>query len=152
MKTIKIKYHDPEMIRLEQKNGSDWIDMRAAEDVFLKEGEQRNISLGVSMMLPDNFEAHVEPRSSTFKNWGLLMVNSMGIIDNSYSGENDIWQFPALCTKGHDIVNGVRGTLIRKNDRICQFRIVERQPVVIFNEVEHLSGENRGGFGSTGKD
>lgn len=119
----------------------DWVDLRAAETVSLKQGEFKIISLGVSMKLPDGYEAHIVPRSSTYKNFGIIQTNHMGVVDNSYSGTNDIWRFPALA---------VRDTVIHKNDRICQFRIVKRQPMLEFEEVEELDSENRGGFGSTG--
>lgn len=119
----------------------DWIDLRAAETVEMKAGDFRTISLGISMELPEGYEAHVAPRSSTFKKWGILLVNGLGIIDNSYSGDDDIWGFPALA---------MRDTIIEKGDRIAQFRIVEKQPKIQFVPVESLGNENRGGFGSTG--
>lgn len=139
---IFIKYHT-DVPKLERIDGhkSDWIDLRAAEEIFMEKGDFRIISLGVSMQLPDEYEAHIVPRSSTVKNFGIILANSMGVIDNSYSGDNDIWGFPAIA---------IRSTVIHKGDRIAQFRIVERQPEIIFKEVEHLYGKNRGGFGSTG--
>ena len=100
------------------------------------------------MKLPLGYEAHVAPRSSTFNNFGVIQTNSIGIIDNSYSGTNDIWRFQAYCLEGKDI--GGSGTTIRKNDRICQFRIVKKQPEVEFDEVLVLDEIDRGGFGSTG--
>lgn len=141
METIKIKYHTNEIDKIKEIAIGDWIDLRAAETVLLHKGDFELISLGVSMKLPDGYEAHVVPRSSTFKKWGVLQTNSMGIIDNSYSGTNDIWRFPALA---------VRDTVINKNDRICQFRIVKRQPTVEFEEMDTLDAVDRGGFGSTG--
>lgn len=140
-KKIKIKYHDDELIRAEQKPGSDWIDLRAAEDVELKKGDFKLVSLGVSMSLPKGYEAHIVPRSSTFKNFGTIQVNSTAIIDNFFSGENDVWKYPVYAT---------RDAVIHKNDRICQFRIVKNQPPIIFEEVDNLGGKSRGGFGSTG--
>lgn len=140
-KTIKIKYHDDKLDKIEKLSNGDWIDLRAAETVVLKEGESALISLGVSMKLPDGYEAHVAPRSSTYKNFGIIQTNSFGIIDNSYSGTNDIWKFPA---------RAVRDTIINKNDRICQFRIVKKMPNVVFDEVDVLDDSDRGGFGSTG--
>ena len=119
----------------------DWIDLRAAERVVMVAGDYRLISLGVSMQLPEGYEAHVEPRSSIFQKWGIIMANEMGIIDNSYCGDDDIWHFPALA---------MRDTIIEKGDRIAQFRIVEKQPPIKFVQVESLGNENRGGFGSTG--
>lgn len=138
---IKIKYHNTEMARIEKINQGDWIDLRAAEDAEMKAGEFRIISLGVSMKLPEGYEAHIVPRSSTFKKWGVLQVNSMGVIDNSYCGDNDVWGFPALA---------MRDTVIRKGDRICQFRIQRVMEPVELVEVEHLDAPDRGGFGSTG--
>ena len=119
----------------------DWIDLKASETVYMKQGEFRIISLGVSMKLPKGYEAHVCPRSSTFARWRILMVNSMGIIDNSYCGDNDIWGFPALA---------MQDTMIKSGDRICQFRIMKKQPKFKFNILERLGGKDRGGFGSTG--
>ena len=143
METIKIKYHTNEIEKLRYIDGkSDWIDLRSAEDVELKAGDFKLISLGVSMELPKGYEAHIVPRSSTFKTWGILQTNSMGIIDESYCGDNDIWKMPVYAT---------RDTVIHKNDRICQFRIMEHQPTIYFEEVEHLEGKERGGFGSSGK-
>ena len=139
--TIYIQYHHPELERIEKLTVGDWIDLRAAETVSLKAGEFRIIPLGVSMRLPDGYEAHIVPRSSTFKKWGIIQVNHMGVIDNSYSGPDDIWGMPVLA---------MRDTTINLNDRICQFRIIERMPPVEFVEVERLDGQNRGGFGSTG--
>lgn len=141
MKEIKIKYQDDDLERIKEIPAGDWIDLRAAETVKMKAGEYRLISLGVSMELPDGYEAHVVPRSSTFKNFGVLQTNSMGVIDNSYCGDQDIWRFPALA---------IRDTVINKNDRICQFRIVKNQPECRFDVVDWLSGDERGGFGSTG--
>lgn len=138
---IKIRYHadiDP----IEKTENGDWIDLRAAEDVWMMPGDFKLISLGVSMQLPEGYEAHVVPRSSTFKNWGILQTNHMGVIDESYCGDDDVWKFPALAT---------RPCLIEKNSRICQFRIVKKMEDVSFNRVQHLSDTNRGGFGSSGK-
>ncbi len=141
MKQIKIKYHNPDLVKIEKIEIGDWIDLRASENVVLKKGDVKIINLGVSMKLPEGYEAHIVPRSSTFKKWGILQTNHMGVIDNSYSGDNDIWGMPVLAD---------RDTEIKVNDRICQFRIVKRQPEVEFVEVDHLGGVNRGGFGSTG--
>lgn len=138
---IKIKYHNKGIEKMAQIPNGDWIDLRAAETVAMKAGEFKLISLGVSMKLPDGYEAHVVPRSSTFKKWGVLQTNSMGVIDNSYCGENDIWRFPALA---------MRDTFIEEGDRICQFRIVKKMEPVEFVEVEHMDDADRGGFGSTG--
>lgn len=140
---IKIIYHDPEMPKIENIEGkSDWYDLRAAETVELKAGEFKLINLGVSMKLPDGYEANFVPRSSTFKNYGVLQTNCFSVIDNSYSGTNDIWKYPVYAT---------RDTIINKYDRICQFRINKKQPEVSFVEVGTLDAVDRGGFGSTGK-
>ena len=139
--TIKIKYFDNEIDKIKKIDKGDWIDLRAAETVGLKAGEFKLIKLGVGMKLPDGYEAHIVPRSSTFKKFSVIQTNHCGIIDNSYCGDNDQWMFPAYA---------VRDTIIHKNDRICQFRIVEKQPELTFEEVEHLEDTDRGGFGSTG--
>lgn len=149
---IPIKYH-ADIEPIESITIGDWIDLRAAEDVFIKQYTTKLISLGVSMKLPEGYEAHILPRSSTFEKWGIMLTNSMGIIDNSYSGTNDIWKFPAYCFKGsiYPDDDGVRiGTIIKKGDRICQFRIVKKQPDIEFQTVEFLDDKDRGGFGSTG--
>ncbi len=143
METIQIKYFSDQIEPLAYIDGkSDWIDLRAAADVALKAGEFRLIPLGVGMKLPEGYEAHVVPRSSTFKNFGVIQTNHMGVIDETYCGDNDQWFMP---------VYAVRDTEIHVNDRICQFRIVRHQPAVVFQRVEHLDGADRGGFGSTGK-
>ena len=116
--------------------------LRAAKDMKLWEGCNYRIPLGISIELPEGYEAHIAPRSSTFKNWGIIQTNSVGVIDNSYCGDNDIWMMPVYAT---------RFTKIKKNDRICQFRIVEKQPHLEFETVDHLGNEDRGGFGSTGR-
>ena len=139
---IKIKFNSAEMENFSPVQHGDWIDLRAAEDVSMKEGEFRLISLGVSIKLPEGYEAHVVPRSSTFKKWGVLQANHMGVIDEAYCGENDIWRFPALA---------MRDTEIKKGDRICQFRVMKKQPPIIFEVVDHMEDQDRGGFGSTGE-
>lgn len=141
METIKIVYHYPDLKHIEKLKIGDWIDLRAAKDYILVQGEYTMIDLGVSMKLPEGYEAHVAPRSSTFKHYGILMTNSFGVIDNSYSGTNDIWHMPVYAT---------RGTVINKNDRICQFRIVPKQPEIVFEVVNELDSTDRGGFGSSG--
>ena len=141
-KTIKIQYIDDEVERLRYIDGkSDWIDLRSAETVELKQGEFKLIPLGIGMQLPQGYEAHVVPRSSTFKNVGIIQTNHCGVIDESYCGDNDQWFMPVLA---------MRDTEIHVNDRICQFRIMRNQPKLVFEEVEHLSGNSRGGFGTTG--
>lgn len=137
---IKIKYFtDIEKItKIEQ---GDWIDLRAAEDVALKAGEFKLIPLGVAMELPKGFEAHIVPRSSTYKKFGIIQTNHQAVIDESYCGDNDQWFYPAYA---------LRDTEIKKNDRICQFRIMEKQPKLDFIEVEVLNNKDRGGIGSSG--
>ena len=142
MKEIRIKYFTDQIDRLCYVDGkSDWIDLRAASEVTLKAGEMKLIPLGVAMQLPKGYEAWIVPRSSAMKSFGILQANSIGIVDESYSGDEDQWFFPAYA---------VRDTVIHVNDRICQFRVMRHQPEVRFEEREHLSGESRGGFGSTG--
>lgn len=140
---IKIQYKDETIERLKYIDGkSDWIDLRAAEKIELKQGEFKLIPLGVAMQLPKGYEAHIVPRSSTYKNFGIIQTNHTGIVDESYSGPNDWWYMPAYA---------LRDTVIEKNDRICQFRIQKHQPEVVFEEVDALTGQDRGGIGSTGK-
>ena len=139
---IKVKYH-ADILPLEINDKGDWVDLRAAQDMKLWEGCSYRIPLGISVELPEGYEAHVAPRSSTFKNWGIIQTNSVGVIDNSYCGDNDIWGMPVYAT---------RDTTIQFNDRIAQFRIIEHQPKLEFVEVENLGNNDRGGFGSTGKE
>ena len=143
METIKIKYFTDKIEKLTYIDGkSDWIDLRAAEAVDLIKGEFKLIPLGVAMELPKGYEAHIVPRSSTFKNFGIIQTNHQGVIDSSYCGDNDEWKMP---------VYAMRDTHIHVNDRICQFRIMENQPKIQFEEVKALTGVDRGGFGTTGK-
>lgn len=141
-KIIKIKYFDQEIEKIQKISVGDWIDLRSAERVELKAGEYKLLRLGVGMILPDGYEAHVLPRSSTPSKFGIILANSMGVIDNSYSGDSDEWRFPAVA---------IRDTVIEKGDRIAQFRIVKNQPGINFNVVDHLNEISRGGVGSTGK-
>ena len=140
-KTIKIKYFTDKIDKISKIEKGDWIDLRAAETVELKVGEFKLIPLGVAMQLPEGYEAHVVPRSSTFKNFGVIQTNHQGVIDNSYCGDNDQWFMPVLA---------MRDTKINVNDRICQFRIVDKQPKIVFEEVLELGNNDRGGHGSTG--
>ena len=142
MKRIKIKYFTDKIDKIEKISIGDWIDLRAAENISLKQGEFALIPLGIGMILPKGYEAHVVPRSSTFKNYYIIQTNSIGIIDNSYCGNNDQWMMPVYAT---------RDTVINMNDRICQFRIVKNQPKLKFKVVDILSNKDRNGFGSTGK-
>ena len=140
---IKIKYHSDKIEKLRYIDGkSDWIDLRAAEDVEMKAGEFKLINLGISVKLPEGYEMIIAPRSSTYKNFGIIQTNSIGVIDESYCGDDDILRMP---------VKADRDTVIKTNDRICQFRIIEHQPTLTFEEVDHLDSNNRGGFGSTGR-
>nr|DAR17653.1 MAG TPA: dUTPase [Caudoviricetes sp.] len=142
MNTIKIKYLSNEIEKIEKITVGDWIDLRCAKETVLKGGEFALIPLGVAMQLPEGYEALMVPRSSTFKHFGIIQTNSMGVIDESYRGDNDQWHFPAYA---------MRDTVIHINDRICQFRIVKHQPEIEFQKVEDLGNLDRGGIGSTGK-
>ena len=142
IKHIDIKYVKDGISKIKQIENGDWIDLRVAEDVHLTAGEYKVIPLGVAMRLPSNTEALIIPRSSTFNKYGILQANSVGLIDESYCGDNDEWKFPAYAT---------REVFIPKNTRICQFRVIEHQPTIAFYEVNHLSDKDRGGFGSTGE-
>lgn len=141
METIRIKYMRG-VHKVERFNVGDWIDLRAAEEISMKKGEFKLIPLGVAMELPEGYEALVAPRSSTCKKLGIMMANSIGIIDESYKGDNDEWHFPAYA---------VKDTCIHKNERICQFRIIQHQPLIHLVEVAHLGNTDRGGIGSTGR-
>lgn len=140
---IKVKYHNNNIPKLQKNPKGDLIDLYAAETVELKAGEHKLISLGVSMKLPDGYKAELTPRSSTYKTWGILQWNSVGQIDNSYSGTNDIWRFPALA---------MRDTVIHEGDKICQFELKKvTMNNVVFEESDTLDDTDRGGFGSTGR-
>ena len=143
METLKIKYLSDKIEKLTYVAGkSDWIDLRAAEDITMKQGEFKLIPLGIDIELPKGYEAHIVPRSSTYKNFGVIQANHCGVVDGSYCGDNDMWRMPVIA---------MRDTQIHVNDRICQFRIMKNQPEILFEEVEHLEGKDRGGFGTTGK-
>lgn len=139
---VKIKYFDHEIDKIQKIDKGEWIDLRAAETIEMKAGEFKLIPLGIGMILPEGYEANIVPRSSTFKNFGIIQTNSFGVIDNSYSGDNDQWFFPAYA---------LRDTVINKNDRICQFRLNKIQSDIEIIEVEYLKDKDRGGHGSTGK-
>lgn len=141
-KIIKIKYFTNEIDKIQKIDKGDWIDLRSAETIELKAGEFKLIPLGVAMELPKGYEAHIVPRSSTYKNFGIIQTNHQAVIDESYCGDNDQWFYPAYALKD---------TVVNINDRICQFRIMEKQPTIIFDEVNSLNNVNRGGIGSTGK-
>lgn len=138
---IKIKYFNENQNKIEKIAKGDWIDLRAIEDMELKKGDFALVHLGVAMQLPQGYEAHLAPRSSTFKKWGIIQTNSIGVIDESYCGDHDEWMMPVLA---------VRDTKINAGDRVCQFRIMEKQPHIDFEVVNNLQNEDRGGFGSTG--
>lgn len=142
MQKLKIVYHNKDLKKLVKEDRGDWIDLRSAETVTLKKGEFKYISLGVSIQLYDGYEANIVPRSSTFKNFKIIQPNHMGVIDETYCGNDDIWHMP---------VYAMEDTTINFNDRICQFRVNLKQPHIIFDEVESLDNESRGGLGSTGR-
>ena len=153
-KTIRIKYFD-DAKKLEKISKGDWIDLYANKDMFIPEGSRAMIPLGVAMELPEGYEAHLAPRSSTFKTWGIIQTNHVGVIDHSYCGDNDQWHMPVYCLMGKDEIRKVtgrmvKGTHIHKGDKIAQFRIMEIQPKIEFEEVEHLGNEDRGMCGTTG--
>ena len=143
MPRIRVKYFNDRIKRLAYVDGkSDWIDLSAAADVVIKAGDFDLCPLGVSMDRPKGYEAHVVPRSSTYKNFGIIQTNHMGVIDESYCGDQDQWYFPAYA---------LRDTEIKEGERICQFRIMEHQPLIVFEEAESLGNKDRGGIGSTGR-
>lgn len=143
MEKIRVKYLSDKIEKLCYIDGkSDWIDLRSAEDIEMKAGEFRLIPLGVAIALPKGYEAHIVPRSSTYKNFGIIQTNHMGVVDESYCGNGDQWFMPAYA---------LRDTKIAAGDRICQFRIMEHQPALIFEECDDLGSPDRGGIGSTGK-
>jgi dUTP pyrophosphatase len=141
MKEIKIKYFS-DIEEIKKVDNGDWIDLRSAIDIDLKKDEFKLIPLGIGMKLPQGYEAHIVPRSSTFKNFGIIQTNHQAVIDESYCGDNDQWFYPTYA---------LRDTVIHKNDRICQFRIVEKQPNIKFEKVDKLYDKNRDGIGSSGK-
>ena len=142
MEKIQIKYFDNEIDKVEKISKGDLIDLRSAETVHLKKGEFHLIPLGVGMILPSGYKANVYPRSSTYKNFKIIQSNHQAVIDNMFCGPKDCWKYPAIA---------MEDTVIHKNDRICQFRIMKKQPEIHFETVKELSGKSRGGFGSTGK-
>lgn len=146
---IRIKYFDNAK-NLEMIDKGNWCDLYANKDIFIPEGKRAMIPLGVAMELPEGYEAHLAPRSSTFKTWGIIQTNHVGVIDNSFCGDNDQWYMPVYCLEPKNFIDGKYGTLIKKGDKIAQFRIMEIQPKLEFEEVENLGNKTRGGFGSTG--
>ena len=164
---MRIKYFDGAK-KLEKISKGNWIDVYANKDVFVPEGERAMIPLGFALELPQGWEGHLAPRSSTFKTWGIIQTNSVGVVDDTYIGDNDIWHMPVYCLQGKtfaDKINGeynqmesytkvigdrVKGTWIHKGDKIGQFRIMEVMPEIEFEEVDNFGNKDRGGFGSTG--
>ncbi|MCX0371762.1 deoxyuridine 5'-triphosphate nucleotidohydrolase [Clostridium perfringens] len=150
---IRIKYFD-KATKLKKITKGNWIDVYANKDVFVKCGERAMVPLGFALELPEGWEGHLAPRSSTFKTWGIIQTNSVGVVDDTYIGDNDQWHMPVYCLQGKDLEseNGeeVKGTWIRKGDKIGQFRIMEVMPEIEFEEVESFGNEDRGGFGTTG--
>lgn len=148
--SLSVRYKTEQDIVPEKISVGDWIDLRATERLVLQEGEEAVIHLGIAMELPEGYEAHVAPRSSTFRKWGVIQTNSVGIIDNSYCGDNDEWMMEVICLKPRDELDGVKCSIINPGDRVCQFRIMPSQPKIEFIKVNTLGNPDRGGFGSTG--
>ena len=164
---IRIKYFN-DAKRIQKIAKGNWIDVYANKDMFIPEGQRAMIPLGFALELPVGYEGHLAPRSSTFKTWGIIQTNSVGVVDDTYIGDNDQWHLPVYCltAKGyadkvediyHELdesteVKGerIKGTWIHKGDKVAQFRIMEVQPNFEFEEVESFGNADRGGFGSTG--
>ena len=146
---IRIKYFEG-ATKLKKIAKGNWIDVYASKELFVPEGDRAMIPLGFALELPSGYEAHLAPRSSTFKTWGIIQTNSVGVVDDTYIGDNDQWHMPVYCLKGHDSKDGVTGTLIKCGDKIGQFRIMEVMPELEFEEVESFGNQDRGGFGTTG--
>ena len=138
---IKVKYLDDSIVKLEKITQGDWIDLRSAEDVIMKQFDFKLIHLGIAIQLPEGYEANIVPRSSTYKNFGIIQTNSFAVIDETYCGDNDWWKYPVVALKS---------TVIKKGDRICQFRINKKMPEVELIKVEILGNKDRNGLGSTG--
>lgn len=144
MKVIFVKYFEEDGAKLDFNPKGNWVDLYTGCDVYMNQGNFCLIPLGVAMQLPPHHEAIIAPRSSTFKRWGIIQTNSIGIIDETYCGENDEWKFPALATKD---------VYIPKGTRIAQFRVFASQDAfeeIRLVEVQELKNKDRGGFGSTG--
>ena len=146
---IKIKYLQ-DATRMNKITKGNWIDVYAYQDIFVPEGERAMINLGFALELPKGWEGHLAPRSSTFKTWGIIQTNHVGVVDDTYIGDNDIWHMPVYCLEPKDFINDVYGTLIKKGDKIGKFRIMEVMPEIEFEEVESFGNSDRGGFGTTG--
>ena len=146
---IRIKYFEG-ATKLKKIAKGNWIDVYSSKELFVPEGDRAMIPLGFALELPSGYEAHLAPRSSTFKTWGIIQTNSVGVVDDTYIGDNDEWNMPVYCLKGHDSKDGIAGTLIKCGDKIGQFRIMEVMPELEFEEVESFGNMDRGGFGTTG--
>ena len=140
-KIIKVKYFNDKLEKINKISIGDWIDLRSATTTKLKKGEFKLIPLGVAMELPKGYEANIVPRSSTYKNFKIVQTNHFAVIDESYCGDNDQWFYPVIA---------MEDTVIKFNDRICQFRINKKMEEVVIKEVEMLGNDDRGGIGSTG--
>lgn len=151
---IRIKYFE-DAVKLKKITKGNWIDLYANKDLFVKVGERAMIPLGFALELPKGWEAHLAPRSSTFKTWGIIQTNSVGVVDDTYIGDNDQWHMPVYCLEGKSTEkssDGIEkeGTWIKKGDKVAQFRIMEVMPEIEFQEVESFGNADRGGFGTTG--
>lgn len=146
---IRVKYFDG-ATKLQKIEKGNWIDVYANKDIFVEVNERAMVPLGFALELPKGWEGHLAPRSSTFKTWGIIQTNSVGVVDDTYIGDNDQWHMPVYCLQGKDEKDGIKGTWIRKGDKIGQFRIMEVMPSIEFEEVESFGNKERGGFGSTG--
>lgn len=142
---IKIKYFNADPIKLVDIEEGDWIDIPLPQSLNLLGDPEKKVPLGIAMQLPKGYEAHVIPRSSTFKNWGLIQSNHLGVVDNSYNGPNDQWFWPCYV-----LTNRTRHNFVPKGTRLCQFRIIKKQPKITFTESDLEQNEDRGGHGSTG--
>lgn len=150
---IRIKYFEG-AVKLKKITKGNWIDVYSNKDIFVKEGERAMIPLGFALELPSGWEGHLAPRSSTFKTWGIIQTNSVGVVDDTYIGDGDQWHMPVYCLQGKEstVIDGaeVKGTWIRHGDKVGQFRIMEVMPEIEFEEVESFGNADRGGFGTTG--
>lgn len=150
---IRIKYFEG-ATKLKKIKKGNWIDVYANDDVFVKANERAMVPLGFALELPSGWEGHLAPRSSTFKTWGIIQTNGVGVVDDTYIGDNDQWHMPVFCLQPKDLqtTDGIEysGTWIRKGNKIGQFRIIEVMPDLELEEVESFGNEDRGGFGSTG--
>ena len=144
---IRIRYFDG-ATKLKKIDKGNWIDVYSRKDIFVEQGEREMIPLGFALELPEGYEGHLAPRSSTFKTWGIIQTNSVGVVDDTYIGDNDEWHMPVYCLEPKDEFG--YGTWIRQGDKIGQFRIMEVQPDFELVEVDSFGNEDRGGFGTTG--